>query len=751
MSLPAGTRLGPYEIVAPIGSGGMGEVYLARDTRLNRSVAIKTIRGTASDDLARARLWREARAAASVSHPNICQLYDIGEHGGELYIAMELLEGESLAMRIARAPLHLGESVQLALTMLSALDALHRQGLIHRDLKPSNIFLTAHGLKLLDFGLARPADSALAETTTPLTVPGSVVGTPQYMAPEQLSAQSVDARTDVFAAGAVMFEMLTGRSPFAARSFVQIAHAVMYEQPPALAGSPGTAAVGRVIHRALAKKPEDRYGTAEAMSQDLRAILLVADSGKPVRARSMTRLIVLPFRILRSDPETDFLAFGLPDAITGSLSGLESLIVRSSVIAARFAGEVPDLTRIAEEADADMVMTATLLRAGDQVRVSTQLVEAPGGAVIWSLVSQVRLGDLFRLQDELTQRIVASLSVPLTAREQRMLKHDVPSNARAYESYLRANQLSTDSAQWELARDLYARCVEEDPRYAPAWARLGRMYRVLGKYFQGRREENLALAEDALKRALEINPDLALGHNLYAHIEIDSGRAKDAMERLLERATQGSADPELFACLVDACRYGGLLERSVAAHEQARRLDSKVRTSIVHTYFMLGDYDRCIAAEIDEPYVVGLALAALGREQEAISRLKAIEQGVHKVGGFVVAARALLEGNRAESLGALQRIVESGFSDPEGLFYVSRQLAHLGEPESALSTLRRVVEDGFVCFAMMARDPWLDPLRADPRFGDVLRRCEARHREAVAAFLQRGGDRALDSTITRWS
>ena len=370
--------------------------------------------------------------------------------------------------------------------MLAALHALHQQGLVHRDLKPSNIFLTAHGLKLLDFGLARPADSALAETNAALTLPGSVVGTPQYMAPEQMFAQSVDARTDVFAAGAIMFEMLTGRSPFADNSFVQIAHAVMYEQPPVLAGSPRTTAIGRVIHRALAKKPEDRYETAEAMAQDPAGGPLVADSGEPVRARSMTRLIVLPFRILRPDPKLTFWRSVYRTRLASSLSGLESLVVRSSVTAARFASDLPDLKRIAVEADADIVMTATLLRAGDQLRVSTQLVEAPGGTVIWSLISQASLGDVFKLQDELTQRIVDSLSLPLTAREERMLKHDVPSNARAYESYLRANKLSTDSAQWELARDLYLRCVEEDPRYAPAWARLGRMYRVIGKYLPER-------------------------------------------------------------------------------------------------------------------------------------------------------------------------------------------------------------------------------------------------------------------------
>jgi TolB-like protein len=309
----------------------------------------------------------------------------------------------------------------------------------------------------------------------------------------------------------------------------------------------------------------------------------------------MTRLIVLPFRILRADPETDFLAFGLPDAIATCLSGLDSLIVRSSLVASRLAGQAADLKTIASEADVDVVLTGTLVRAGEQLRVSTQLVEAPGGTLVWSHTSQLSLGDIFKLQDDLATRIVESLSLPLTAREQRMLKHDVPANAKAYEFYLRANQLAgTNLSTPSLARDLYLECLQEDPHYAPAWARLGRVYRLLGKFGDADAEQNLSRAEAAFVRALEINPDLSVAHNLYSYLEIDSGRAEDAMVRLVERAHRRTTDPEIFAGLVHACRYCGLLEASLAADEQARRFDRSIITSVSHTQFHLGDYQRAL-------------------------------------------------------------------------------------------------------------------------------------------------------------
>ena len=468
----------------------------------------------------------------------------------------------------------------------------------------------------------------------------------------------------------------------------------------------------------------------------------------PAPAPHMTRLIVMPFRILRSDPETDFLAFSLPDAIASSLSGLDSLIVRSSIVASRFAGKTQDLKTIAGEAGVDIVLTGTLLRAGEQLRVSTQLVEAPGGTLVWSQTSQLSLGDIFKLQDDLTSRIVESLSLPLTTREHRMLKHDVPASAKAYEFYLRANQLVGNGA-WSLARDLYLECLQEDPRYAPAWARLGRVYHFLGKFGDTNSDENLRRAEAAIVRALEINPELSMAHNLHARLEIDFGRAQHVMTRLLKRAQARAADPELFAGLVHACRYCGLLDASRAADEQARRIDKLISTSVVHTYFMLGDYQQAHEMFADDPITDALTLMMLGRDQEAVGKLQKAEDMEAVWRRWCDALRLLVEGHRAQGLAAAQTILPPGYRDPETLYYVARLFAHFGDPGTALALLARAVEEGFFCFSALARDPWLNTLRGDPAFTKILRHAEARHREALAAFLQADGDRLLGLKLSR--
>ena len=661
-----------YKITGTLGEGGMGVVYAARDERLGRSVAIKMIRAAVEEPAARDRLIREARSAASLNHPSICQLYEIGEENGELFLAMELLQGESLATRLTRGPLPLGEAVSTALGMLTGIEALHRQGLVHRDLKPSNIFLTPHGVKLLDFGLATPPhDPSQTATFLRLTEPGTVVGTPQYAAPEQLQRGEVDTRTDLFATGAVLYEMLAGKPPFSGSSPVEVFHSILYDQPPVLTGGPAVSALDRIVHRALAKKPGERYQTVDAMAQDLRGALALGDTGSGVAARALTRLIVLPFRILRQDPETDFLAFSLADALTSSLSGLQSLVVRSSAAAARFSADAPDLKTIAAETEVDLVLLGTILRAGPQLRVSTQLVDASGATVVWSHTAQVAVGDLFSLQDDLTNRIVESLSLPLTARERRMLKQDVPSSSSAYELFLRANEMSRDARQWRPALELYERCITEDPHYAPAWAGAGRINRMIAKYEGQDMSARLERAEQSLKRALELNPDLSSAENVLAHLEVDLGRAEASMVRLLGRAKERAADPDLYAGLTHACRYCGLLAASLAATEQARRLDPRIRTSGAHTHFMLGDYERVLDFQTEHiPYMSSLAMVMLGREQEALHSLATVDfDSAHRLAQFTEGLRLTVEGRRGRG---------DGFSRPA-----------MRSPGSGSSLLRR--------------------------------------------------------------
>ena len=722
----------------------MGVVYSAQDDRLGRSVAIKMLKAAVTDPAARERLDREARSAASINHPAICQLYEIGDDHGDLFLAMELLQGESLASRLGRGPLALGDAVRTALGILHGIEALQRHGVVHRDLKPSNIFLTPQGVKLLDFGLATSAGSAeIAETGMRLTQPGTVVGTPQYAAPEQLQGKEVDTRTDLFALGAILYEMLAGSGPFAGKSAVEVFHAILYEPPPVLTGGPAVAALDRVVHRALAKNPIDRYQTAEAMAQDLRAALALGDTGTSASAKALTRLIVLPFRILRQDPETDFLAFSLADAVTSSLSGLQSLVVRSSAAAGRFAESTPDLKVLAREAEVDVILLGTLMRAGDQVRVTSQLVDASGATVIWSHTAQAPVGDLFSLQDDLAGRIVESLSLPLTARERKMLKQDVPSSAAAYELYLRANELSRDSRQWDAALDLYERCITEDPHYAPGWAGVGRLRRLIGKYIGIDPAENLARAEHALNRALELNPDLSIAENVLAHLAVDLGRVEEAMVRLLRRAKDRPADPELYAGLAYACRYCGLMAAAIAAAEQARRLDPRIRTSGANTLFMLGDYERVIDFQPETvPYLPSLALIMLGRIDEARGLLQTIDlANAGRLGTFVRALLAFVDGDDEQALQHFRDMRD--IPDPEGRYYAARGVAYFGQTEEVLPLLAGVVESGFFCLTAFNRDPWLDSLRGLPEFTAVVRHAESRHRQAVISFLNAEGDRIL--------
>ena len=743
-------RIGRYRITGTLGEGGMGIVYAVEEEPSGLPFALKVLRQGTEDAQARKRFLREARLMEAVVHPNVCRVHQIGEDAGDVFIAMERLEGISLADRVRRGALPLAEGLQVALGILTAVEALHVKGLVHRDLKPANVYLTPSGVKLLDFGLARPVagpgGSDEEATRTRLTQAGTVLGTPHYMSPEQLQGHPADARSDLFAAAAILFEMLTGRPAFAGRTMMEVFHATLYENPPALGGSPGIAAVDRVIRRALAKRPEDRHSRGAEMAQELRAALLLDDAQAAPLLRAVTRIIVLPFRLLRPDPETDFLAFSLPDSITSSLSGLESLVVRSSLNAARFAGDASDLKRIAVEADVDIVLSGSLIRAGDKIRVTAQLVDAPAGSVIWSQVSTIGMQEVFRLEDEIVQRIVGSLSVSLTAREHRMLRQDVPATASAYESYLRANQHAYRSADWGVARDLYRRCVDEDPRYAPAWARLGRVQRLISKYSALDAGRGLQEAEAALRRALELNPDLSFGHNMIAHLEADLGRAEDAMCRLLGRAKTGIADPELFAGLVHVCRYCGLFDASVAAHSEARRLDPQVRTSVAQTFFMMGDYERVkeeSAADIG--YIDALALMALGREQEALALLRDREtRAEHRmIRLLIVSLRAALEGRGEDALRLCAEYVNLGIKDPEALYYMARHIAYVGDAEAALDTLQSAIDGGLASHPALARDPWLDSLRTRARFNDLAEVVEARWSQAQAAFRRADGEQLL--------
>jgi eukaryotic-like serine/threonine-protein kinase len=738
--------IGPYTIVREIGRGGMGIVYEGWDERLSRAVAIKTIL-RASDPSMRERFIREARAAAAVSHPNICQLFDIGEHDGEPFLCMELLDGRSLAERLTEGPVPVPEAATTQLAVLSALAALHRRGIVHRDLKPTNIFLSANGVKLLDFGLARETAASLDETA--VTMPGMVMGSPRYMSPEQVRGEEVDARTDIFAAGLVLYEMLSGRAAFGGTSAVDVLHAVVHEHPPALLGSPAVVDLDRVIQRAVSKQREDRYQSAEDMATDLRASMSRGDAGEVTRARATRRLVVLPFRVLRPDPEVDFLAFSLPDAITISLSALDSLTVRSSLAAARFSEGPLDLRTLASDLGVEAAITGTLLHAGKSVRVAVQLIEVPSGTVRWSHTAQVPLDDLFTIQDSVCSAVVDAFALKLSKKEHDGLRQDVPATPEAYEQYLRANRLSTTASHWPLARDLYLKAVDADPSYAPAWARLGRVLRNIGKYGRdAATRANYQRGEEAFQRAFALNPDLALAHNLYTYMEVETGRALNAVQRLLGRLRSRTNDPDLYAGLVQACRYVGLLDASVAAYHRATRIDPAIVTSVAHSYFMLGQYQRATEVDSDRPpYISVISFIALRQydEAKAIAEASKAHAGAHPhVELMIQLFETMLTGRIADGRKVLAALTDfAGFNDPEGWYYWAQGAAFLEDPDYALELLTRAVTTGFSCPRALESTPLFDGMRSSSEFARLVAQAREGHETAVIAFAQADGHRLL--------
>jgi len=494
------------------------------------------------------------------------------------------------------------------------------------------------------------------------------------------------------------------------------------------------------IRKVLGHLPDGREFIETVARRGYRFAAKVEQIDPDLRARPHARLVVLPLTILRPDPETDFLAFSLPDAIAAGLAEVPWLQVRSPHAAHGRAG-ADDLAALAASTRCTHALTGTLIRFAD-IRVNLQLLALPDATVCWSQSMTAALDALLEVEQEATRRVCRALASGNLWLPGTPPQASAPRKA-AYVFYLRANQLAYETSRWTEARDLYKEALHADPDHAAAWAGLARCIRVIGKFGASPAETStlLAEAEQAFQRALALEPDLSVAHNLYAQLEVDLGRAPDAAQRLLANVRRRPVDPQLYAGLVHALRFCGLLDASLAAHMRARELDPTVPTSVHHTWWMLGEFERALGETFgDIGYMPGLALASLGRETEAVAALRWRERetGETSVRLLLTSLRALLEGEREESLAALNRVI-GGRLDGEALYYLARSYARLGDTAQALTLLERSVAGGFSCYQIFVSDQWLAPLANDRRFTAVVDRAREVSAAARHAYEGAGG------------
>jgi len=466
MNLAAGCQVGPYEIVAPIGSGGMGDVWKARDTRLGRDVAIKRLKGQHS-----ARFEHEARAIAALNHPNICTLYDVGPD----YLVMEYIEGAQLC-----CPLPAQEALKLAIQIAGALEEAHARGILHRDLKPANIMITAQGAKLLDFGLAKSE----AHVDATQTVDGAILGTIAYMSPEQAEGKPVDARSDIFSFGAVLYEMLSGVRAF---------NSLFRDDPAPLETSRD---LGAILTRCLRKRAEDRFQSMAQVRAALQQVSLKSEQPS---------IAVLPFANMSADVEQEYFSDGLAEEIINALAHLPGIKVTARTSAFSFKGKNVNIAQIANELGVEHVLEGSVRKAGNRIRVTAQLINATDGFHIWSERYDRELNDIFAVQDEIAAAIVTVLEARLAVRPE-VRKHYTP-NVAAYEAYLKGRYHT-----WKLTRDSFAQgrvCYEQaialDPRFALPYAALAEYYHIAGSGMMDA-EEAAVRGREAAGKAFEIDP-----------------------------------------------------------------------------------------------------------------------------------------------------------------------------------------------------------------------------------------------------
>jgi len=796
MSPQQGQTLSHYRLIEKIGEGGMGVVWRARDTSLDRDVALKVLPDSVADDPGRlARLEREAKALAALNHPNIVAIHSIEEDRAVRFFTMELVQGADIAKLIPNGGLPLDTFFKIAPQVADALGAAHERGITHRDLKPANVMVNSEGrVKVLDFGLAkapsRAADGSKPATgtrTLPLTREGTVVGTAPYMSPEQLKGLPPDPRSDVFSLGVMMYEMATGRRPFRGETGPELSSSILRDSPPPVHEVRETLPphLGRVIRRCLEKDPERRYQTAKEVRNEITALkeeLASAGPGgktqpaaidlKPARSRRrtvivgaaavalviaviitarlagfgtsspagpprFTSLAVLPFENLMNDPEQDYFVDGMQEALITDLAKIEGLRVISRGSTRRYRDSGKPIPEIAAELGVDALVEGSVLRAGGQVRITAQLIDGSSDEHLWADDYDRDLENILVLLSEVARAIAAEIEITLTPRQEAAFALAGSVHPDAHEAYLRGDHLlqRMTPAAFRDALPFFQRAVEIDPSFAQGWSRLALCHFVLVFFGVAPADETIPLSRAAAARALELDDRNAGAHGALGGLALFFDWDWETAGRELELAVRlAPTDSMIRHGYADYLGVMGDMEGSLEQVMLGRRYDPMgllANGVVLGHLFMAGRYEQ-VAAEgpaIEERFpgnpTVGnfqaAALWELGRYDEAIDKRAAYLGEDHPL--VQTLRRGLAEGGptvamrlNAERLDELSRTVS--ISPHE----VARCYAQAGELDSAFEWLERAFQNRTPQLLHVVMDPRYAALRADPRYGELLRR-----------------------------
>ena len=783
-----------YKILEKLGEGGMGVVYLAEDLKLERKVAIKFLPPNISNDSEeRERFKIEAKAAAALNHPNIATIYAIEESDDQTFIVMEYIDGKELKDIIERKnvgteyiqTLQMNEVINYATQIAEGMEAAHKKGIIHQDIKSSNIMITNDGkVKIMDFGLAKIQGSK--ETTKIDTT----IGTAYYMSPEQIRGEDLNHKTDIWSFGVVLYEMLTGRLPFTGDYEQAISYSIVNEKQKPVSdyrdGIPEELVF--VLNKCLSKNAEERYNNAGELLADINSIKgktsadlsypksdkkkkMIALAGiiiliitvslifwnlsggnKPAhsnRNTALKRIAVLPFTNINNNKKVNFLSFALADQIINSLAYIKDIIVRPSSAIRAYQNKIVDLPTVAKKLNVNYILSGSYQKESDEIRLNLELVDVHSNDLVWHDGIEVEYENAFKLQDIVSKKVVDGLKIKFSPEEVKTKSTNIPNNPLAYEYFLRAVSYPVDNKGDEAAIELLKKSIQIDSNFAPAFSELGFRYHTLATYLPSKRNK-LKDAEAAYKKALSINNELLSALGNLASLYTETGKTLKSVELTRKALEINPNNAQIHFWLGYIFRYTGLLNKAVEEMETAVKLDpSNARfRSIGVTYLYQLKYKEAIDGlnlDRNSPYSLGFKGQIYFRMNKLDSAKKYFQKVIEiepagTLGRWSKAMLDYINGNRADGLRTIKKLETSNVFDAEQLYNYANLYGLYGDKENCIRLLKRAVDGGFYCYPFMLKDRFLDPVRNDKKFQEVLNFAKKKYEEFKKSILETGKD-----------